>query len=162
MVGIDLVSPSLESPPPNFQFEIYDMNQGLERFHERFDVVHARMVSAGIKDYKTFVDQAWKCVKPGGVLELVEAVGIHDENTMVRTGPASDKDPEGSWLSRIMQEASAAWTLSGTDISGTRDALEAGLWSLEGADEETCRVGNLFIPAVPWASGLPLALCVLY
>ena len=38
---------------------------GLPHYHGRFDVVHLRACSNGIKDFPAFIDDMVKCLKPG-------------------------------------------------------------------------------------------------
>lgn len=50
VVGVDL-APSPVDPdniPANCRFEVADMNLDLSRFHDQFDIIHARCVAAGV------------------------------------------------------------------------------------------------------------------
>lgn len=52
--------------------EIDDVNLGLTHFYGQYDLVHLRLARSGIKDiYKTF-HELQLCLKPGGVLLIVE------------------------------------------------------------------------------------------
>ncbi|CCO30107.1 hypothetical protein BN14_04131 [Rhizoctonia solani AG-1 IB] len=60
-------------PPPNCRFEIDDLNLGLEHFFgPTFDIVHARLLNSGVKDYAGLVDQVSRCLRPGGLVIFAE------------------------------------------------------------------------------------------
>lgn len=35
--------------PPNCRIEVDDINLGLEHFYNKFDIVHARLISSGVR-----------------------------------------------------------------------------------------------------------------
>lgn len=73
VLGVDLAPTSAIAPPPNCRFEIDDLNLGLEHFYgPTFDLVHARLLNSGVKDYAGLVDQASRCVRPGGLVIFAE------------------------------------------------------------------------------------------
>ncbi|KZW00512.1 S-adenosyl-L-methionine-dependent methyltransferase [Exidia glandulosa HHB12029] len=71
-VGVDLVPPQLTYVPPNVRMEVDDINLGLEHFYGQFDVVNARLISAGIKDYAGLIDQMSRILRPHGLVILSE------------------------------------------------------------------------------------------
>ncbi|EKM51768.1 uncharacterized protein PHACADRAFT_127622 [Phanerochaete carnosa HHB-10118-sp] len=71
-VAVDLVPMQIPDMPPNCRSEVDDINLGLQHFHSKFDVAHARLVSSGIRDYKGLVDQISLVLKPGGLVDLTE------------------------------------------------------------------------------------------
>ncbi|KAF9011052.1 S-adenosyl-L-methionine-dependent methyltransferase [Cyathus striatus] len=71
-VGVDLVPMQSPSMPPNLRSEIDDVNLGLEHFYGDFNVVHARLISAGIKDYYRVIDQISHVLRPGGLIDVSE------------------------------------------------------------------------------------------
>jgi len=56
IVGVDLAPPLQMDPPPNCRIEVDDINLGLEHFYNSFNMIHARLISAGIKDYHGLLD----------------------------------------------------------------------------------------------------------
>ncbi|EJD48504.1 S-adenosyl-L-methionine-dependent methyltransferase [Auricularia subglabra TFB-10046 SS5] len=72
-VGVDLVPVSRRDLPPNCRTEVDDINLGLEHFNDQFDVVHARLISLGIKDYAGLVDQVSRAVRSRGVISFTES-----------------------------------------------------------------------------------------
>lgn len=58
----------LESIPSNCHFEVDNIELGLNHFQNQFDVVHARLIAAGLKDFKKCKHDIEMCVKPGGIM----------------------------------------------------------------------------------------------
>lgn len=58
--------------PPNLRFEVDDVNLGLEHFSGEYDVVHARLVSSGIRDYYKLVHDAALALRPRGLAFFIE------------------------------------------------------------------------------------------
>ncbi|KAG6846091.1 hypothetical protein H0H87_006455 [Tephrocybe sp. NHM501043] len=73
-VAVDLVPMQslVSTMPPNCRSEVDDINLGLEHFYGDFNVVHAQLISSGIKDYANLLDQATKVLRPGGLAIFVE------------------------------------------------------------------------------------------
>ncbi|EJD53301.1 S-adenosyl-L-methionine-dependent methyltransferase [Auricularia subglabra TFB-10046 SS5] len=72
VVGVDLAPSTTRNPPPNVRFEFDDFGLGLPHFYGQFDVVHARSTANGVRDYEEFIEECVRCLRPGGVLLLVE------------------------------------------------------------------------------------------
>ncbi|KAH7338828.1 hypothetical protein B0J17DRAFT_767878 [Rhizoctonia solani] len=73
VLGVDLAPTSAIVPPQNCRFEIDDLNLGLEHFFgPTFDIVHARLLNSGVKDYAGLVDQVSRCLRPGGLVIFAE------------------------------------------------------------------------------------------
>ncbi|KAG8914671.1 hypothetical protein FRC00_011592, partial [Tulasnella sp. 408] len=78
VLGIDLVQPNVLSDPtrrvpPNCSFQIADANQDMEKIDSTYDLVHLRLVEAGIDDSDLFFYDAARVLRPGGLLLLVGA-----------------------------------------------------------------------------------------
>jgi hypothetical protein len=74
VLGIDLAPYALkpEQIPPNLRFECYDINDGLQHLHSRYDLIHMRQVGSGIKDFaKTRLDIE-ECLKPRGMVLFID------------------------------------------------------------------------------------------
>ncbi|KAF8329814.1 S-adenosyl-L-methionine-dependent methyltransferase [Cantharellus anzutake] len=74
VVGVDL-APGLiwEMMPPNCRVEFDDINKPLRHFRGKFDVVHARSCFLGVDNYEQFLDRMVQCLKPGGIVLVVES-----------------------------------------------------------------------------------------
>jgi len=58
--------------PPNCRSEIDDINLGLQHYQEEFNVVNARFIAAGVRDYAVLVDQTSQALRPGGLANFTE------------------------------------------------------------------------------------------
>lgn len=69
VLGTDLSPIQPDYVPTNCDFIIDDATQDWS-FHQRFDYIHTRTLTMGMPDWDKFVDQAYKHLQPGGILEL--------------------------------------------------------------------------------------------
>lgn len=95
--------------PLGIEFRRHDVNDGLAPFYDEFDVVHCRCVASGIESYRNLLQEAVKCLRPGGIAIFIEGdfdLFTPDQKTIQE--PASDTNPNGSWLQRWMQGMSAS------------------------------------------------------
>lgn len=171
VVGVDVAPVPMEpeTVPPNCQFEIDDIELGLTHFQNppnQFDLIHARSIIVGLKDFRRSLADIQNCLKPGGVLIWIEpdyewfTPDIH-----VYRALGSDANPMGSWMGRIaygtcfrfpscliagmgmesgsilmeyMAEATRAGSRVGqSDFAGMAQVLDEGLWEEPLLDPET-------------------------
>lgn len=105
VVGIDLVDcPTSPSRiPANCTFLKADINQGLSSHHEQYDMVHARLIGSGLRNFRASVEDMQKCLKPGGFLLLTDAdFDFYGPDTESFYPAASEENPSGSWFTRII------------------------------------------------------------
>lgn len=103
-VGIDQAVQVLEETQPNVEFQRHDVNSGLEPYHGSFDLVHVRCIGSGISSYRSLLEEATRCLKPGGLAIFVEGdFDLLKEDQRTIQEPASDENPNGSWLQKWMQ-----------------------------------------------------------
>lgn len=105
VVGVDLVPiPSeAESVPPNCRFEIDDVEHGLSHFRNQFDLVHARLLAMGLKNFHKSMNDITNCLKPGGLLIWIEAdLHLFTSDIHVYRPLGSDANPTGTWVGRIL------------------------------------------------------------
>ncbi|KIM28359.1 hypothetical protein M408DRAFT_329454 [Serendipita vermifera MAFF 305830] len=159
VLGLDLAapSPSANSSLPNLEFKIHDVNKGLATFYDSFNVVHARLISTGVNDYRLMMEEAERCLRPGGVVIFWDYDAMFcNENQVHRQAVAGSTDGEEgkvSWLSRCAYELRSGAPLRGSDILGMEKSLDEGLWGHELLDPETAQAASLFLPMGPWATG---------
>jgi hypothetical protein len=74
ILGIDLVPPPInwENSPSNLHFTINDVNLGMSRFYDQYDFVHVRSIGGGITDMDRTIVELQRCLKPGGVLLIID------------------------------------------------------------------------------------------
>jgi chemotaxis methyl-accepting protein methylase len=101
----------VKSFPSNVSFEIDDINHGLaETYENYFDVIHMRCVMAGIKDMKVTLHDLERCMRPGGLLVVMDgdyAVNESREGYMKVAKEEGDGDVSGvsatgSWFRRMI------------------------------------------------------------
>ncbi|TDL19128.1 S-adenosyl-L-methionine-dependent methyltransferase [Rickenella mellea] len=106
VIGIDLAPNTSRFPlPPNCRLEIDDFNLGLPHYYNSCDLVHSRAVANGVQDFKWYINEAAKCLKPGGMLlmtegnhNLLNAAKEHQECAFGEGGPGQ------SWFARALFE----------------------------------------------------------
>ena len=134
-----------------------DINLGLDHFEGQFDLVHARLVGSGIKNFEKTMSDVEKCLKPGGLVLWLDAdYALYSTSAFAYSRPpASEHNPSGSWLQRLSYGASfwilgcsfliqsslemlQAAILGGSDLQGMGQALDGGLWGRPLLDPATC------------------------
>jgi len=148
-VAVDLVPMQITEMPPNLRSEVDDINLGLEHFYGDFNVVHSRLISAGIIDYPGLIDHVSRVLRPGGLIDFSEfAFNCYDENkqpVLVETTCLG-----APWLARWLAFSNMAVRQRG----GSPDAAtELYTWiSQHGAFEEVVHKSS-WIAASPWIRG---------
>jgi hypothetical protein len=128
IVGLDLVPNSVRRVPPNCRFITHDLSFGLSKYYNTFDVVHMRSVAGGVspsfliglppslcgrhlavlisatlqlRSFTDSVQEAVKCLRPGGVFLLVEGdFELYREDMITFQEPRNDKFRDGSWAAK--------------------------------------------------------------
>jgi ubiquinone/menaquinone biosynthesis C-methylase UbiE len=59
--------------PPNLELVLGDCAQGLAYPDGHFDIVHARLIVGGIRDWKALLDEVVRITKPGGLMVFAES-----------------------------------------------------------------------------------------
>jgi hypothetical protein len=104
VVAIDQASQLPEERPGNVDWRRHDVNLGLEQYHEQYDIVHVRCIGAGITSYRGLLEEASKCLKPGGLAIFIEGdFDLFDENQREILEPAGESKPDGCYLQKWMQ-----------------------------------------------------------
>jgi len=145
-VAVDLVPMQSIDMPPNCRSEVDDINIGLQHFYGEFNVVHARLISSGIKDFPTLIDHISQCLRPGGLMELLEFdFRVYDASWK----PFSPTAMDGPWFPRWMSYANMAVRQRG----GTPDAANMLYsWTLQHQAFEDVVYEEYFIPTAPFMS----------
>lgn len=84
VTGVDLSPIQPTFVPPNCIFEIDDMSMSWTYAQNQFDFIHVREMFGSIPDWDEFFRQCWRCLKPGGYIEVVEhsVEPISDDDTV--------------------------------------------------------------------------------
>ncbi|KAJ7150329.1 hypothetical protein C8R46DRAFT_1124641 [Mycena filopes] len=117
-VAVDLVPMQSLTMPDNCRSEVDDINLGLEHFYGDFNVVHARLISSGIRDFPNLIDQISHVVRPAGLLIMMEFDFFVYEHMPDGNHRRLDLDTtvvEQPWLARWMSYAHVAVRNAGGD-----------------------------------------------
>ncbi|CAG8687423.1 17068_t:CDS:2, partial [Acaulospora colombiana] len=115
--------------PANCHFKIGDINRGLDEYYDQYDFVHARLIGSGLRSYKASLEDMQKCLKPGGFLLCTDAdFDFYVDEPNQYQPVATESNPNGSWLTRIIAEVFRAIGNFGGDLKGTAITIEEGLW----------------------------------
>ncbi|KIM25817.1 hypothetical protein M408DRAFT_204621 [Serendipita vermifera MAFF 305830] len=166
VLGVDLAPPPVDrtSLPPNLSLEIDDVNYGLRHFSDQFDLVHMRCVSGGITNIDQTLLDLQNCLRPGGVLLIVDgdiSILSEDRKTLQPFkrlpgdgGPeVTSVSEQGSWFRRLLWEACVACEISGACLTRTDEVNDLGLWDAPLCDPETACSGGIDLPIGPWPRG---------
>ncbi|KAF8506853.1 S-adenosyl-L-methionine-dependent methyltransferase [Russula emetica] len=147
-VAVDLVPMQSIDMPPNCRSEVDDINIGLQHFYGDFNVVHARLISSGIKDFPALIDHISQCLRPGGLMELLEFdFRVYDADYKAFSLPVDTMEPP--WLPRWMSLANMAVRQHG----GTPHAANMLYsWTLQHQAFEDVVYEEYFVPAAPFMS----------
>ncbi|OCH94926.1 S-adenosyl-L-methionine-dependent methyltransferase [Obba rivulosa] len=147
VVGVDLVPPRITGKlPPNCRFEIDDANLGFVHYKDAFDVVHARSISAGIRDYPQFLRELALVLRPGGVLLVGDGeMQLYDEDRQPLS--YNPNSPGCSWTQKVFFSAYNAMKNRGGNIDSPSMSPQ-WLRAIDGLTD----VGwhKIFIPIGPW------------
>ncbi|KAA1471411.1 hypothetical protein DENSPDRAFT_799321 [Dentipellis sp. KUC8613] len=138
----------LSDMPDNLRSEVDDINLGLQHFYGDFNVVHARLISSGIRDYHALIHQISQTLRPGGLIDLMEFdFRVYDAHHNV-ISPFLDPS-EGSWLSRWMYSLGVAVRQRG----GTTDASNVlYAWVMEHPALEEVVYRDFYLQTSPFFS----------
>ncbi|THV06547.1 S-adenosyl-L-methionine-dependent methyltransferase [Dendrothele bispora CBS 962.96] len=151
-VAVDLVPMQSLDMPSNLRSEVDDINLGLEHFYGDFNVVHARLISTGIKDYEGLINHIAFVLRPGGLIDLMEYdFHVYDENH--RRVQVDTSAVEGPWWARWMAFANVAARQRGGDVDA---ATHICSWVRNHPMFEDVQYREFWIPCSPWKKDFPL------
>lgn len=95
VIGTDLSPIQPSWVPPNVRFEIDDASKGWAHKADHFDFVYIRWLTGAIKDWPAVYKEAYRCLKPGGWIEHVDASGdiYSDDNSVSEKSALSQWGP---------------------------------------------------------------------
>ncbi|KAH7881697.1 hypothetical protein F5I97DRAFT_1928082 [Phlebopus sp. FC_14] len=148
-VAVDLVPMQSLSMPPNCRSEVDDINLGLEHFYGDFNVVHAHLISSGIRDYQNLIDHISRVLRPGGLIDVTEfPFNFQGLDKVPIMPPAGTFQPP--WTPLWMSYCNRAVRERGGDADASIHIYE---WiSSHGAFEHAVK-RDFWIPCSPWLPG---------
>jgi len=155
VVGVDLVPPShipKDKIPQNCRFEVDDLNLSLEHYTNNFSVIHDRMMEQGLNDAESFMYEAARALKPGGILMIVHGDIQYWTEDFEPFPWVEPGEPGFYWIQYIVGHAFLSYRQrGGTGGNGCmwfKEALE-GNPNYSAVHEE-----EMFLPMGPWKEGM--------
>ncbi|KAJ2923034.1 hypothetical protein H1R20_g14060, partial [Candolleomyces eurysporus] len=135
--------------PENCRSEVDDINLGMEHYYNEFDVVHTRLVSSGVRDYKALINEISHLIIPGGLIDVTEwDFHAYDENYQRIELDVNELGPP--WWPRFLafaEEAIRAFGGDGDAATNLYDSV-AGTGAFQ---EVTYR--DFWMSSCPWTKG---------
>lgn len=138
VTGVDLSPVQPAFVPPNCEFIVDDVEYDWA-YPEKYDYVHGRFLSMGIRDWGRIFHQSFEALKPGGWVEYQEA-----ELIFVPDAASPKPNPEMSSLSNDVQDAALR---IGVDIRQAHSWKE----KIESAGFVNHRMEEMRWPLGPWS-----------
>lgn len=138
VTGVDLSPVQPAFVPSNCQFIVDDIEYDWA-YEKRFDFIHGRFLSMGIRDWSRVFQQSFQFVKPGGWVEYQEAELIFPTE--------SDSPKPGTELIRLSDDVQDAALRIGVNIRQAHSWKE----SIEATGFVNHHVLNLRWPLGEWA-----------
>ncbi|KAF8241895.1 S-adenosyl-L-methionine-dependent methyltransferase [Wilcoxina mikolae CBS 423.85] len=138
VIGTDLSPIQPRWVPPNCRFEVDDAELEWTFEANSFDFIHMRNLAQGVTDWHGMLEQAYRCTKPGGYIELGELglVAHSDDGSM----------QENDGVKRYMDYLREAMLAIGR-LAITEELLET---NLRNAGFEDVHVQAYKQPVAPW------------
>lgn len=115
MIGIDISPIQPKWVPANVTFEVDDIEQVWPYKDNSFDMVHVRQLCGFISDWPKLYKQAFRILKPGGILEIQDFFSLQCEDGSL---------PEGSNMARWVDLVLSGLRASGREILTKEHAAE--------------------------------------
>ncbi|PFH54301.1 hypothetical protein AMATHDRAFT_135556 [Amanita thiersii Skay4041] len=160
VIGIDLAPIQPRSVPPNCTFELCDLDQSNIPYPDNhFDLVHARSMHTGIRDYPRFLQEIVRILRPGGVILLIEpnltpVIATEGQTTDVSL-PPDDTDFHG-WFT-LWNTYKGCLRLKGVDVTVPQQLSEL-LAMTQAFEDIVTHDGN--VPVGFWPQGDAMILTV--
>ncbi|KAJ8084742.1 hypothetical protein AAF712_006408 [Marasmius tenuissimus] len=153
-VAVDLVPMQSQHLPPNLRSEVDDINLGLEHFYGDFNVVHARLISSGIKDYAGLIHHISLVLRPGGLMDVME-FDFHAYDESHQRIEVGTSRIAGPWWPRWL----AFLELAIRNKGGEPDAAtHLHRWTTNHNAFEDVVYRDFWVPASPWRRDSEFAL----
>ncbi|KAK5169591.1 uncharacterized protein LTR77_005568 [Saxophila tyrrhenica] len=119
IIGVDLSPVQPSFVPPNCQFMVDDIEYDWE-YNKRFDYIHGRFLSMGIRNWARVFQQSFAHLKPGGWAEYQEA-----ELIFIPDPGSPQPNPEMASLSDDVQESALKIGVDVRQAHGWKESIEA-------------------------------------
>jgi len=153
--------------PPNCRSEVDDINLGLEHFYGDFNVVHAQLISSGvrsslviirdflfskkiqIKDFHNLINHLSRVLRPGGLIILIEW-DFHSYDVNHRRIDVGTHELKAPWWPRWLAFAKIAIRNSGGSVEAAENIRS---WVTNHPAFENPVYQDFWVPTCHWSSG---------
>ncbi|KAK1989717.1 S-adenosyl-L-methionine-dependent methyltransferase, partial [Colletotrichum falcatum] len=135
VIGIDMSPIQPKYVPPNVYFEIDDLNEPWTFDENSLDYVHMRFLTGSVRDWKFTMNEAYRCLRPGGILESSEpSFAIESDDGTIDEHSAWNQWP------RIFDEygRQTGQTFSVVQLGIQKDAIEEA--GFNDVQEFSCKI----------------------
>ncbi|WQF85851.1 Putative S-adenosyl-L-methionine-dependent methyltransferase superfamily [Colletotrichum destructivum] len=98
VIGVDVSPIQPGWVPPNCKFQIDDIEQPWTWPADYFDFIHIRNLEGCVSDWQAVYEQAYRCTKPGGYIEVKE----HDIQIRSQIQDLGDKHIYNTWIKALL------------------------------------------------------------
>lgn len=152
VLGLDIKPQDRSNIPPNCAFEIWDVNNGLEKFYGQFDLVHTRFTSGIFSNPQAVFLEMERCLKPGGLLIIISPTFLLCDDRKTLYPLYTKANPHGSWLQRSFMEMFPGIKRLGIETQLFEREIDKGLWKHELMDPSSCAAALITAPIGHWLS----------
>ncbi|CAG7852994.1 SubName: Full=Uncharacterized protein {ECO:0000313/EMBL:CCA72732.1} [Serendipita indica DSM 11827] len=150
ILGVDIEPQDRSNVPPNYLFEVWDVNSGLEKFYGRYDLVHTRFTTGVFSNPQAALIEMERCLKPGGLLIVISGGLLLSEDRKTMYPMYTRENPRGSWFQRSAMAMFLGIKKLGIDAQSFEREIDNGLWNHELLDPSSCAAALITVPIGPW------------
>ncbi|KAK1988429.1 methyltransferase [Colletotrichum cereale] len=121
VIGVDLSPVQPSYVPPNAYFQIEDIEEDPWTFSQKFDFIHSRMNTGGIRDFPALFRQAYENLNPGGWIEVTDSTNATSDD-----GTLEEHSALSHWGRLLSDGTAALGTPFGTAPKYKEQLREAG------------------------------------
>ncbi|KAK2063557.1 methyltransferase domain-containing protein [Colletotrichum caudatum] len=121
VIGVDLSPVQPSYVPPNAYFQIEDIEEVPWTFSQKFDFVHSRMNTGGLRDFPALFRQAYENLNPGGWIEVTDSTPARSDD-----GTLTEDLALSQWCELLSKGTAALGTPFGAAPKYKEQLREAG------------------------------------
>ncbi|KAK1966019.1 methyltransferase domain-containing protein [Colletotrichum sublineola] len=121
VIGVDLSPVQPSYVPPNAYFQLEDIEEDPWTFSQKFDFIHSRMNTGGIRDFPALFRRAYENLNPGGWIEVTDSTPARSDD-----GTLTEDSALFQWCQLLSKGTAALGTPFGAAPMYKEQLREAG------------------------------------